>query len=90
MGGEEFLLVLTHASGEGARAVAERIRVQLEATQFVFDGRSLAVTASFGIAGIEGAQVQDFNGLVAQADAALYLAKRLGRNRVEIASTEPG
>jgi diguanylate cyclase (GGDEF)-like protein len=86
IGGEEFLFVLTHTTQEGARVVIERIRTELEATKFVFDGTSLTVTASFGLAGFEGTQAPDFNQLVTQADAALYAAKRTGRNRIQTAT----
>ena len=87
IGGEEFLFILTHTTQENARIVIERIRAELEATKFDFDGASLTVTASFGLAGFEGTQTADFNRLVAQADVALYAAKRTGRNRIEIAAT---
>jgi two-component system, cell cycle response regulator len=86
IGGEEFLFILTHTTQENARIVIERIRAELEATKFDFDGGSLTVTASFGLAGFEGTQTADFNRLVAQADVALYAAKRTGRNRIEIAA----
>jgi len=88
IGGEEFLFILTHTTKENANVVIERIRAALEATKFDFAGGSLTVTASFGVAGFEGTQAADFNRLVSQADAALYLAKRTGRNRIEIAATE--
>jgi two-component system, cell cycle response regulator len=83
IGGEEFLFVLTHTTQEGARVVIERIRAEFEATKFDFDGTSLTVTASFGLADFEGTQAPDFNQLVTQADAALYAAKRSGRNRIQ-------
>jgi two-component system cell cycle response regulator len=88
MGGEEFLLILTHANEENAMGVIDRVRAELEATKFNFDGDALKVTASFGIAGFLGTQAPDFNRLVAQADAALYSAKRRGRNRVEVAEAQ--
>jgi two-component system chemotaxis response regulator CheY len=88
IGGEEFLLVLTHATEENAKAAIDRIRDQLEATKFNFDGNSLTVTASFGLAGFLGTRAPDFNRLVAQADAALYSAKRQGRNRLELAEIQ--
>jgi diguanylate cyclase (GGDEF)-like protein len=87
MGGEEFLSILTHASASNAMAAVDRVRQQFEATKFTFDGSSLTVTSSFGIAGFEGKKAPDFNRLVAQADAALYSAKGRGRNRVEFATT---
>jgi two-component system cell cycle response regulator len=89
IGGEEFLIVLTHATKEDAKRVIECIRVELEATKFNFSGKSLTVTASFGLAGFAGKGAPDFNRLVAQADSALYSAKRLGRNRVEEIQVSP-
>ncbi len=88
IGGEEFLSVITHASKQNAQLVVERIRAALEETRFVFDGRNLVVTASFGLAGVEGSNLPLFGELVARADAALYSAKRRGRNRVEVADSE--
>jgi diguanylate cyclase (GGDEF)-like protein len=88
IGGEEFLLVLTHATEENAKSVIDRVREELEATQFNFDGNSLKVTASFGLAGFAGTRAPDFNRLVAQADVALYSAKRQGRNRLELAEIQ--
>ena len=89
IGGEEFLFVLTHATREDAKRVIECIRAELEATQFKFKSNTLKVTASFGLAGFEGTRAPDFNRLLAQADLALYSAKRLGRNRVEVVEPQP-
>lgn len=85
-GGEEFLLVLTHAAKQDALAVIERIRSELERTPFTFGGYTIRVTASFGLAGFEGHQEPSiFTKLQTLADEALYAAKRAGRNRVELA-----
>jgi two-component system cell cycle response regulator len=84
MGGEEFLIILTHASAENAQGVIERILGELARTRFVFDGCDLQVTASFGMAGFTGGGAPTFGQLLSQADAALYRAKRLGRSRLEL------
>ena len=89
LGGEEFLMVMTHATRENALAAMERIRAELEMTPLTFRGCTVAVTASFGIAGFEGNQSPTgFGNLQRLADAALYTAKRGGRNRIEIAMAE--
>lgn len=85
VGGEEFLFTLSHTTGENVEMVLERIRAELEATKFSFDGNSLTVTASFGVAGFDGKRAPDLSQLISQADAALYSAKRLGRNRIQFA-----
>jgi diguanylate cyclase (GGDEF)-like protein len=85
LGGEEFLLVLTYTSQENALAVIERIRTELSNTTVTFGGYTIGVTASFGIAGFaSGEKAATFSKLQGLADAALYTAKRAGRNRVEI------
>jgi len=84
-GGEEFLLVLTHLNTEQARRAVERIRRQVAAHPFAWNGQEMSVTASFGLAGRTEAGKIDLRQLLEEADAALYLAKRNGRNRVEVA-----
>jgi len=84
IGGEEFLLILTHSLKHDIEIVIHRIRKELEAHRFKFGETSLGITASFGIAGFQGKTIPDFNVLVNQADLALYSAKRNGRNRVEL------
>lgn len=86
IGGDEFLLVMTFTDQNGVRIAAERLRQQLEAHRFAFGGREVSVTASIGISGIRPGQDCDFGRLMVQADVALYSAKRLGRNRAEIAT----
>jgi diguanylate cyclase (GGDEF)-like protein len=83
LGGEEFLIVLPGVGLEEGHVVAERVRAGME------DARpgGLAVTASFGVAAASGAEVA-FEPLFREADAALYDAKRTGRNRV-IAAGDP-
>jgi diguanylate cyclase (GGDEF)-like protein len=83
IGGEEFLLILTHSDQAGVRLVLERIRKELEEHTFKCSDNLIRVTASFGVAGLEKPQSYDFSTLVADADAALYVAKQKGRNRAE-------
>jgi len=85
IGGEEFVIVLTHADREGVELAINRIRERFCAHKFVFGNRGVVVTASFGITGIRLGESRDIDRLMAQADKALYGAKRLGRNRVELA-----
>jgi two-component system cell cycle response regulator len=84
IGGEEFLLVVTHADEKSVMVVVDRIRKQFAAEPFEWNGETVHVTASFGIAGFSGKRAPEFNQLVSQADAALYRAKHQGRNRIEL------
>ncbi len=85
LGGEEFLIMITHADKEDANTAVERIRKQFETKKFIFEASAITVTASFGIAGFSGTKPPDLSTLVARADNALYAAKSKGRNRVEFA-----
>jgi len=86
-GGEEFVLLLPGTDTSGAASVADRIRVALQSRLVLSaEGEPIPMTASFGVAGFpEAASAQ---ALIAAADAALYAAKRDGKNRVT-ASREP-
>jgi diguanylate cyclase (GGDEF)-like protein len=80
-GGEEFAVLLPGTDAEGARVVAERVRARLaERVVLTADGAPVQVTASFGVAAFPEAASE--TALLAAADAALYAAKRAGRNRV--------
>jgi diguanylate cyclase (GGDEF)-like protein len=79
-GGEEMALILPHTDLEGSHAIAERVRTSIEALRISrLDGQgTLRITASLGVA----ASSDGFkDGLIAEADAALYEAKRGGKNR---------
>jgi diguanylate cyclase (GGDEF)-like protein len=78
-GGEEFILFIQQIDKEGICHLVERCRDCLENTPIDYEGHSITVTASFGIAEI---LLDDgMNLAVMQADAALYRAKKEGRNR---------
>jgi diguanylate cyclase (GGDEF)-like protein len=83
LGGDEFALLLADlSSADGARIVADRA-LNLLARPFVVGGQSVNVTASIGVAlRADGAGVADE--LINEADAAMYEAKRAGKNRVVI------
>jgi diguanylate cyclase (GGDEF)-like protein len=78
-GGEEFSILLPQTTGEEAFAIAERIRRNIEQTNFAHR----RVTASIGIASCSAELCISAN-LVLAADRALYKAKELGRNRVVV------
>ena len=89
-GGEEFGLILPGVSAASAIEVAERIRRRLSEERWPGRDR-LQVTASFGIADLDGCRSGgDAVALVAAADDALYRAKSAGRDRVyAVAAREP-
>jgi diguanylate cyclase (GGDEF)-like protein len=79
-GGEELLMILPGVERPEALAIAERLRAAIAANTVTFGGAPLRVTASIGIATLrDGEPVRT---LIARADAALYRAKREGRNTV--------
>jgi len=87
VGGEEFVVLCPSAREEQAQRVAERVRQSMERTPLLVKGGQVVITGSFGLA------VREPDGstevLIRQADTALYRAKAMGRNRVEVASEGP-
>jgi diguanylate cyclase (GGDEF)-like protein len=85
-GGEELAMILPHTDLEGSYAIAERLRRSIGELKIPrVDGEgSLQVTVSIGVgASVNGPKEQ----LIAETDAALYLAKRSGKNRSERATS---
>ncbi len=80
-GGEEFVVILESCNAEFAKDKAELIRKKIEST--VSDG--VSITASFGVCQLNDKH-NTFELLLKSVDEALYKAKELGRNRVEICS----
>lgn len=79
LGGEEFVILLRHVNLDKSVEIAERIRHMVEQTKFSIDH---AVTCSFGVA---RSSINEESALtIKRADSAMYLAKRSGRNRVEV------
>jgi diguanylate cyclase (GGDEF)-like protein len=86
IGGEEFLVLLPGANREQAEAMAERLRQGVLADTV---GGGLRVSMSFGVSASSRDQAFDYGRVSEEADAALYEAKRLGRNRVCGSLTAP-
>jgi len=87
IGGEEFVLVISHIGKGDVLTAVERIRRQLEVERFSTGAGVISITASFGISGFQGSsRAPQFKDLLRSADTALYAAKHAGRNRIEFAS----
>ncbi len=82
IGGEEFAVWLPDTDLELGARIAERIRLKLGSISWDWQGRVWPLSASFGVAACPETSSSPHN-LPAQADSALYQAKRSGRNRVE-------
>jgi diguanylate cyclase (GGDEF)-like protein len=83
-GGEEFLILLPRCGEAESYSQAERLRKQLTQTDIRVNDTSLRVTASFGVTAAIAGDSWSPEGLIRKADEALYVAKKSGRNRVEI------
>lgn len=88
-GGEEFALILPGASMEGALSAAERVRHRVTTLLLLPElaelaQRQLSLTCSIGVASFP-IHASDARGLIAAADAAVYVAKRAGKNCVRMA-----
>jgi diguanylate cyclase (GGDEF)-like protein len=81
VGGEEFLVLSPGVDAEGVLALGERIRSTVERAVLQIDGETLRLTVSIGTA-VAGPGEWDMPTLRRRADAALYAAKRAGRNQV--------
>jgi len=84
-GGEEFMVLMPQSDIQAARNAAEKLRLAIAGHRFDKIDR---LTASFGVAAFEPRD--DLNSLLKRVDDALYRAKELGRNCVEILAAEEG
>ena len=82
-GGDEFLVFLPGANETAARSIAESMRNDILA-DFTYSetGEEIKITVSIGVS--ENRLDDSFDGLFLRADAALYQAKKLGRNRISV------
>jgi diguanylate cyclase (GGDEF)-like protein len=83
-GGEEFVVILSSADTAAAYPIAQRIRERVAAVSVEGHGKPIRLTCSIGVAASDTLGVWD-ESLIARADAAVYAAKRDGRNRVQVA-----
>lgn len=86
-GGEEFLLILPETELNAARVLAERIREAIGQRPMLVDSQRIGVTVSLGVACMVGGT--NLDELSLEADRAMYLAKRGGRNRVASVEHKP-
>jgi diguanylate cyclase (GGDEF)-like protein len=84
-GGEEFVVILSSADAAAANPIAQRILERVAGVRVDGFGKPIHVTCSIGIAASDTLGVWGEH-LIAHADAAVYLAKRLGRNQVQMAA----
>ncbi|MFC1745118.1 diguanylate cyclase [Candidatus Riflebacteria bacterium] len=82
-GGEEFVLLLPATNLDNAVIVSERLRTKIENNIVIYGEHELKVTASFGICEFP-TMASDADELIKNADLALYLSKKNGRNRITI------
>ncbi|MGD0643199.1 MAG: diguanylate cyclase [Roseiarcus sp.] len=81
-GGEEFYALLPNTKEAEGENVAERVRAAIAQAEFLFAGKRLKMTASIGVAEVQPGE-ERLEPALARADAALYRAKKDGRNRVQ-------
>ncbi|GAA3955222.1 diguanylate cyclase [Allohahella marinimesophila] len=81
-GGEEFAILLCHTTLDGAMLIGERVRCAVAETPFVWEGHTVSLTVSIGVASCIPERFEEARSLIKRADEALYAAKHAGRNRV--------
>ena len=84
-GGEEFLAVLPGAGPDDLHDLSERVRRTVESTVVTDNNREVRVTVSVGAVSFPATDVTDIEDLVRHVDAAMYVSKSAGRNRLTMA-----
>ncbi len=84
-GGEEFMIIFPETAEKSATKIAEKFRQLVEKERFTYEEHALTVSVSIGVASMS-LKLDNYKQLIKSADAALYRAKREGRNRVCFAS----
>lgn len=85
LGGEEFAIILPGADTAAAEVFAERLRLKVAGTPLALKDQVVRMTVSIGVAAMQ-AQEANADAALADADRALYRAKKDGRNRVAVAA----
>ncbi|HHT9114442.1 MAG: diguanylate cyclase [Planctomycetes bacterium] len=87
-GGEEFSVIMPLTDIEEGLVVMERLRVIIAGSLFPITRRDIQLTASIGLSSLFGHHITSAKELIREADSALYLAKKTGKNRVCIYTSE--
>ncbi|MGO9481311.1 MAG: GGDEF domain-containing protein [Candidatus Kryptoniota bacterium] len=82
-GGEELIAILPGSDAEGARNLAEKVRRRIENARFSYKDEIIPVTISLGVTGVMASDTEPDTPFI-RVDAALYQAKKDGRNRVRV------
>lgn len=86
LGGEEFAILLPEADSDGAAALAQRVLAAVRESSVPVQGRSVKFTVSVGLSSYAGDEhTLQFETILEDADKALYVAKKRGRDRLELA-----
>lgn len=86
-GGEEFAIILPETDSRGAEVVAQRIKNAITSKPFLYARHAITYTVSMGIASYDAKRPVKKHVFINQADAAMYTAKREGKNRISICTT---
>jgi diguanylate cyclase (GGDEF)-like protein len=87
-GGDEFMVILPDTPVSGARQVSDNLRRAIAERPVMWNNGQITVTASFGITAVNTAD-HDPRTAIGRADAALYRAKQVGRNAIQVEEQTP-
>jgi diguanylate cyclase (GGDEF)-like protein len=87
-GGDEFMVILPDTPVGGARQVSDNLRRAIAERPVIWNDGQITVTASFGITAVNTAD-HDPRSAIARADTALYRAKQVGRNAIQVEEQTP-
>jgi two-component system cell cycle response regulator len=85
-GGEEFIVLLHDTDMANATIIAERIRTSVQDYVLEYEGQSLSITISLGVAQFDPSRDISGKSIIDRADKALYMSKSAGRNKVSVST----